>query len=270
MLTSPRQAAKSEPFFARLRFSELQLGGRLATILRWESVAVNELSHERDRDLFAERWRVRWHDYLPAAGLVLVMVFAWLAHIDRGGMSSWGVSASALMQGRYETIGLHMFAHGGFFHLLMNSLGLIEIGGLVTARLGGFPKGWARSMVAYCLAGLSSMIFYLSFHPDGNVPMVGASGAIYGLVGLLLGIRLIEELEEVALRKLPIALVSFVKDNVFFLSLLLVGGALAGIGSGVAWEAHAGGFLFGLSIGPWLLPALRVELGRPGSVSRHS
>ena len=231
---------------------------------------MNEIGPERDREMFAEWWRVRWHDYLPAAGLVLVMALAWLAHTGRGGMSSWGVSALALMQGRYETVALHMFAHGGFFHLLMNSIGLIEIGGLVTARLGSFPKGWARFMVAYGLAGLSSMIFYLSFHPYGNVPMVGASGAIYGLVGLLLGIRLIEELEDVELTKLPVALVSFVKDNLFFLTLLLVGGALAGLGSGVAWEAHAGGFLFGLSIGPWLLPALNVELGRPGSAPRNS
>lgn len=221
---------------------------------------MNEISSQRDRELFAERWRVRWHDYLPAAGLVLVMVLAWLAHTGRGGMSSWGVSAFALMQGRYETVALHMFAHGGFSHLLMNSIGLIEIGGLVTARLGSFPRGWARSMVAYGLAGLSSMIFYLSFHPYGNVPMVGASGAIYGLVGLLLGIRLIEELEHVELGKLPGALVSFVKDNLFFLTLLLVGGALAGIGSQVAWEAHAGGFLFGLCLGPWVLPVLRDEL----------
>lgn len=231
---------------------------------------MNELNPERDKELFAERWRVRWHDYVPAAGLVAVMVLAWLAHPGPGGMSSWGVSAATLMQGRYETVFLHMFAHGGFFHLLMNAIGLIEIGGLVTARLGSFPKGWARSMVAYGLAGLSSMIFYLSFHPYGNVPMVGASGAIYGLVGLLLGIRLIEELEQVELRKLPVALVSFVQDNVFFLTLLLVGGALAGLGSRVAWEAHAGGFLFGLSVGPWLLPALNVELGRSGSVRRNS
>jgi len=215
--------------------------------------------------MFAERWRVRWHDYLPAAGLVAVMVLAWLAHPGRGGMTSWGVSAFALMQGRYETVPLHMFAHGGFFHLLMNALGLIEIGGLVTARLGSFPRGWVRLMVAYGLAGLSSMIFYLSFHPGGTVPMIGASGAIYGLVGLLLGIRLIEELEDVELGKLPVALVSFVKDNLFFLALLLAGGALAGIGSSVAWEAHAGGFLFGLSVGPWLLPALRADLGRRGS-----
>jgi len=94
-------------------------------------VALNEQIAERDRDMFAERWRVRWHDYLPAAALVAVMVLAWLAHAGRGGMVSWGVSAAALTQGRYETVALHMFAHGGFFHLAMNAMGLIEIGGLV-------------------------------------------------------------------------------------------------------------------------------------------
>lgn len=199
-------------------------------------------------------WRVRWHDYLPAAGLVILMAFVWLGHPRPGELSSWGVSAQALASGRYETIALHMFAHGSFFHLLTNSLGLLEIGGLVIARLGSFGMGWARALLAYCLSGLSSMIFYLSFHPQGGVPMIGASGAIYGLVGLLLGIRLIEELEDVAFARLPGALVLFVRNNLLFLMLLLVGGALAGIGGTVAWEAHLGGFLFGLCVGPWLLP----------------
>ena len=147
-----------------------------------------------------------------------------------------------------------MFAHGGAIHLLMNSLGLLEVGGLVTARLGGFARGWARFLVAYGLAGLSSMIFYLSFHPQGTTPMIGASGAIYGLVGLLLGIRLIEDLESISVARLPAELVSFVRNNAFFLGLLVVGAALAGFGSRVAWEAHAGGFLLGLCVGPWLLP----------------
>ncbi len=228
---------------------------------------MTELSSERDKEMFARQWRVRWHDYLPAASLVMVMVLAWLTHTRPGGMSSWGVSAAALMQGKYETVALHLFAHGGFTHLLMNSLGLIEIGGLVTARLGSFPKGWARAMAAYGLAGLSSMIFYLSFHPQGTVPMIGASGAIYGLVGLLLGLRLIEELEHVALNRLAIELVLFVKNNLFFLMLLLVGGALAGFGGRVAWEAHLGGFLFGLCVGPWLLPMPRTDPGPPDPAS---
>jgi membrane associated rhomboid family serine protease len=218
---------------------------------------VSELSSAREAEILAQQWRVRWHDYLPASGLVGLMVFAWLAHSGPGEMASWGVSAAALAQGRYETVPLHMFAHGGLFHLTMNSLALLEIGGLVTARLGSFPKGWLRLLAAYTLAGLSSMILALSFHPAGKVPMIGASGAIYGLVGLLLGIRLIEEIEPVELSGMPQALAEFIRNNIFFLLLLIIGGGLAGIAGGVAWEAHLGGFLFGLSVGPWLLPPLR-------------
>lgn len=224
-----------------------------------KGMAVSEQISEVEPDYRSPQWRVRWHDYLPAAGLVTVMALVWLGHSSPGELSSWGVSALALARGRYETIPLHMFAHGSFFHLLMNSLGLLEIGGLVTARLGSFGTGWARALFAFCLSGLSSMIFYLSFHPQGTVPMIGASGAIYGLVGLLLGIRLIEELEDLELARLPGGLVLFVRDNLLFLTLLLIGGALAGIGGTVAWEAHLGGFLFGLCVGPWLLPPLRSK-----------
>jgi membrane associated rhomboid family serine protease len=103
------------------------------------------------------------------------------------------------------------------------------------------------------------MILFLSFHPQGEMPMIGASGAIYGLVGLLLAIRLIEEVELVELSRLPQALTQFIENNVFFILLLLIGGALAGAASGVAWEAHLGGFLFGLCVGPWLLPPLRYH-----------
>lgn len=209
-------------------------------------------------DPFADQWRVRGQDYVPAAALVLVLSLVWFTHSRPGELSSWGVSARALAAGRYETIALHMFAHGSFFHLLMNSLGLLEIGGLITARLGGFGRGWARAGLAYLLAGLTSMAFYLSFHPQGSMPMIGASGAIYGLMGLLLGIRLLEELEEVRLADLPIELIEFIRNNLWFLALLVIGGTLASLGGTVAWEAHLGGFLAGLAVGPWLLPYTRT------------
>ena len=199
-------------------------------------------------------WQVRWLDYVPAAAFVTAMVLAWLIHSPAGGMASWGVSSAALEQGRYETIPLHMFAHGSILHLLLNSLGLLETGGLVTARLGGFAKGWLRLLVVLAAGGLSSMIFFLSFHPAGSLPMIGASGAIYALVGLLLGIRLIEEVEFAELRKLHHSLAEFVRSNVSFLVLLLAGAVLAGAAGGVAWEAHLGGFIMGFCIGPWLLP----------------
>lgn len=214
---------------------------------------------ERQGPDFAQLWRVRWQDYLPPALLVTIFVTVWFAHPGSGNLASWGVSAAALAQGRYETIVLHIFAHGSIFHLLMNSLALLEVGGLVVARLGGFPHGWFRVLTAYALAGLSSMIFFLSVHPLGQVPMIGASGAIYGLLGLLLIIRLIEEVEPVEARFIPQAISEFFKNNLVFLLLLLIAGVLAGFSGGIAWEAHLGGFLFGLGIGPWLLPPVATQ-----------
>jgi membrane associated rhomboid family serine protease len=200
-------------------------------------------------------WQVRSKDYLPAGVLVGAMLFSWLAR-SPAGMASWGVSAAGLGQGRYGTIILHMFAHGSWLHLLMNSIALLETGGLVVARLGGFPAGWLRFMAAFGLAGLGSMIFFLLVHPQGSIPMIGASGAVFGLLGLLLGLRIVEELEPVRLRELPSASAAFIKDNLLFLLILLVAGLLAAAPGGVAWEAHLGGFLLGLSLGPWLLPPL--------------
>lgn len=210
-------------------------------------------------ELHGGDWRTPWHAYLPALGLAAAMTLAWLAHVSSGGMDLWGVSAAALAQGRYETIVLHIFAHGGAFHLFMNSAALIEIGGLVVSRLGGFPKGWLRFLTAFCLSGLSSMIFFLSLHPDGQVPLIGASGAVYGLLGLLLFIRFSEDFDPVPLRMFPAATVEFFKTNAFFLLLLLIGGGLAGLSGRMAWEAHLGGFLCGLCLGPWLTPPLALE-----------
>jgi membrane associated rhomboid family serine protease len=149
-----------------------------------------------------------------------------------------------------------MFAHGSGLHLLMNSAALLEIGGLLVARLGGFPKGWLRFSIAFAMSGLSSMILFLSVHPSGRVPMIGASGAVYGLMGLLLFIRLSEELDAASIAEVPVAFARFVQNNLFFLFLLVLSGLLAGYSGGIAWEGHLGGFLFGFCVGPWLSPPL--------------
>ena len=208
-------------------------------------------------DTDAPQWSVRWHDYLPAAALVTVMLLAWLSHL-RAGMDSWGISAAVLARGGYENILLHVFAHGGWSHILMNSAALLEIGGIVVARLGTRPQSWIRFVAVFGLSALSSVVLFLSFHPQNARPMIGASGAIYGLVGLLLFILLSEEIDTVPLRQMPRAAANFLRRNVFFLVLLLISAALAGLSGGVAWEAHLGGFLFGFCVGPWMVPVLRV------------
>ena len=88
--------------------------------------------------------------------------------------------------------------------------------------------------------------------------MIGASGAIYGVVGLLVFMLLSEELDPAQDGEIPSAVTEFLRRNLFFLLLLLMSSVLAGLSGGIAWEAHLGGFFFGFCIGPWIVPALHM------------
>lgn len=213
---------------------------------------------QHERQVVTGDWQPRLNSYIPAALLVLIMSVAWLTSYPTLGMARWGISARALSEGRLETIGLHAFAHGGVFHLVMNAAALLELGGLVVARLGGFPRGWLKFLVAFVLTSLSSAISFLSFHPDEQTPLIGASGGIYGLLGLLLFIRLSEETDVSSQGPLRGA-VAFLSNNKAFLAILVVGALLSGLSDRISWEAHAGGFVFGAALGPWLSPPLVDE-----------
>jgi membrane associated rhomboid family serine protease len=210
-------------------------------------------------------WWPRWHDYVLPAALVLLMVISYAFQARPEGMVSWGVSAAILAGGDYENVALHLFAHGSLLHLTFNCLALLEIGGLVVARLGSFPGGWLRAMAGFVASGLSSMIFFLSLHPAGSVALIGASGAIYGLIGLLLTVRLIDEVELVRFRQLPIAFGRFLNNNRLFLALLIIGAVLAGTSARIASEAHLGGLLGGIGIASWLLPRAAPGPRQPGA-----
>ena len=200
-------------------------------------------------------WEVPGTAKVPGIALAVAMSFVWLAHIRSGGMLEWGISASALKRGEWETILLHMFAHGGPMHIIMNMLALVPLAGLLTARLGKAPWSWGRLLLLYLLGGMCGAAFYLAVHPGGVVPMLGASGAICAVVGLLL--RLPNdgyELHPLRSERMQLAAKEFVKENLILILILTVPALLSGRGGGVAWEAHLGGLLFGLVLGPKLLP----------------
>lgn len=214
-----------------------------------------------------ESWHVPWGAKLPGGLLAALMSLAWILHIRSGGMASWGISSDALRHGRYATIGLHMFAHGGLFHIAMNSLVLFAISGPVVARLGNWPESWLRYIALFLVSGLAGALAYLLLHPFGNVPMLGASGAIYGILGLLLRLE-VEGDELVPLRspKMRIAAVAIIKENFWMLLLMTLPPLLSGKSGGLAWEAHLGGLLLGLIVGPWFLPKSNANKTRQPSV----
>ena len=79
------------------------------------------------------------------------------------------------------TLFTSMFLHGGLFHLAFNLAILYFFGGDIERALGP-----ARFAVFYLAAGLCAALAHVLVEPDSRVPMVGASGAIAGILGAYL------------------------------------------------------------------------------------
>jgi len=135
-----------------------------------------------------------------------------------------------------------MFLHGGFLHILGNMLYLWIFGNNIEDTLGHF-----RFFLFYLVCGLLAGLAQIFSDPQSTLPMVGASGAIAGILGgyLLLfpGARvltLVFIFIFIRIIRLPALIIL---GFWFFVQLLGVGGAREG---GVAWFAHIGGFITGL------------------------
>ncbi|PLX72535.1 MAG: hypothetical protein C0614_13790 [Desulfuromonas sp.] len=164
-----------------------------------------------------------------------------------------------------------MFLHGGWMHLAGNMLFLWIYGDNVEHRL-----GHAGYLLAYLATGLAATIFFGLFAPDSQIPMLGASGAISGVLGLYflwfprnqvkVLIFLFPLLMTTVLIPARIVLgVYLVLDNIVpFLTTPLQG-------SGVAYGAHIGGFLAGLSLAYAVdrLPGLLHLRANAPRVSKH-
>ena len=91
------------------------------------------------------------------------------------GYSIWG---PAIREGQYYRLLTGIFLHGGIFHLLFNCYALYVIGAQVENYLGR-----VKFLIIYLVAGISGALFSMIF--GGNYASIGASGAIFGLMGAL-------------------------------------------------------------------------------------
>lgn len=150
-------------------------------------------------------------------------------------------------KGEWFTIFTSMFLHGGLAHLGWNMLFLYIFGDNVEDRLG--PE---RFTVFYFLSGLGAALGQYLMDPWSSVPMIGASGAIGGVLGAYLVLHPrapVAVLNPIPLMWLFMPLLSLpawlVVGEWFIVNLF---GALAANTSegGVAFAAHLGGFVVGL------------------------
>jgi len=136
-----------------------------------------------------------------------------------------------------------MFIHGGFLHLLGNMWSLYIFGDNVEDRLGPF-----RYLLFYLLCGFASGVSHLVINWHSQVPTIGASGAIAGVMGAYM----ILYPKSRILTLIPIFLFFPIVEipAVFFLGIWFIFQFLSAASSvgqgGIAWWAHIGGFVFGI------------------------
>jgi len=136
-----------------------------------------------------------------------------------------------------------MFLHGGFIHLLGNMWSLYIFGDNVEDKLGPF-----RYLLFYLLCGFASGASHLVINWHSQMPTIGASGAIAGVMGAYM----ILYPRSRVLTLIPFFFFFPIVEipAVFFLGIWFIfqflSAAASGGQAGIAWWAHIGGFIFGI------------------------
>jgi membrane associated rhomboid family serine protease len=194
--------------------------------------------------------------------LIVVNALAWLLELqhgvvlstlDYGAIPAWvlhGVRDGELMLPDVGTVRLHqevaqpwtvltsMFMHGSWMHIIGNMWFLWIFGDNVEDA-----SGRVRYLVFYLVCGLCAASAQILASPSSTMPMVGASGAIAGVLGGYLRLY-----PRARVRCLWILIIFITTINVpawLLLGLWFVSQFLLPMGSGIAWMAHVGGFVAG-------------------------
>jgi rhomboid protease GluP len=152
----------------------------------------------------------------------------------------------AVREGEYWRLVTSMFLHGGIFHLLLNGFALFQLGSLLELLMGS-----PRMLLIYFASGIAGSLASATFTQN---PSVGASGAIFGLLGALIAFLLRRRGALTPQGKsILMQLVGWAAINVFF------GFSTPGIDN----SAHLGGGAAGLLLG-FVLPEPQRSLPPPG------
>ena len=167
----------------------------------------------------------------------------------------------------YITLLTSMFLHGGWWHLILNMLFLWVFGNNIEDAM-----GHARFIVFYLVCGVAAAAAQMIVNPASPIPMVGASGAVSGVLGgylLLYPTVRVHILVLLGFYVTTISLPAYVMLG-YWVLLQVLGGipALAGVeAGGVAFWAHIGGFAAGLILIKLFVKAENMR-PRPRPVAR--
>lgn len=196
---------------------------------------------------------------LVNSGLIAVNVLVYFIQLSRHEYLNQFIFLYGLVPARYTVpeIAAHftfleqafpflsfMFLHGGFWHILGNMWFLYIFGDNVEDHV-----GHSRYLAFYLLCGLVSGVTHLLFNLTSQVPTIGASGAVAGVMGAYF----ILYPRSRVLTFIPLLFIPYFFEipAAFFLGLwfffqFLSAAASGPGGGGIAWWAHVGGFIFGI------------------------
>lgn len=191
--------------------------------------------------------------------IIGINTLVFLMQLSQGGAGDRFIYIYGLVPARYTdprlthyfTIGQQffslfsfMFLHGGFWHLLSNMWSLWIFGDNVEDRLGPL-----RYLLFYLACGLASGVSHLILNTGSNVPTIGASGAIAGVMGayfILYPHAKVLTLVPIVIIPLFFEIPAYFFLGFWFLLQFFSATAGHGTGGGIAWWAHIGGFIFGI------------------------
>lgn len=162
---------------------------------------------------------------------VACFILQWLSR-DRFTLYTW-LDGESIRHHEYWRLGSYMFVHGGFWHILMNMWGLHLFGRMIEDRLGS-----SHFLNLYFISGVIGGGTWLFFNWDSPVPVIGASG---GLFGVMMAAAMLFPNERILLLIPPIPL----RLKTFVGVYALVEVFSLGAQSGIAHLAHLGGLLGG-------------------------
>jgi rhomboid protease GluP len=138
-----------------------------------------------------------------------------------------------------------LFVHGGMTHLLLNMFSLWLLGLMLEQRVGAW-----RLLAVYLASGLAASLATLWYHTSG-INSTGASGAIFGLYGLMLVLLLSKKMVlDKSDRRAMLGLVIY----------LVLSNLISGLTGNVDNIAHIGGLLMGLFVaGPLAVFSIKKE-----------
>lgn len=174
--------------------------------------------------------------------------------VPRRYFDEWWALRNGLPSTDYFPFLTAAFLHGGWLHIILNMWTLFIFGSTMEGRMGSAPF-----LAFYLASGAASMATHAWFNAASEAPVIGASGAVAGVIGayaVSFPAARITLLVPIIIIPLIFQIPAVAFAAIWFGMQLLQGAweiLTPGMGGGIAWWAHIGGFIAGIVILPLFL-----------------